>query len=63
MTRDEDPDTLIFGHPDPVLFSSDPDLDPNPTYNNGFMNFFHLEQNINQNQKFKLKIKFYACMC
>ena len=30
-TRDEDP--VIFGHPDPVLFSTDPD----PTCYNGFI--------------------------
>ena len=33
--------------PDPVLFS----LDPDPTCNNGFIKYFYLEQNINQNQQ------------
>ena len=39
-TRDEDPDPVIFGppDPDPVLFSSDPD--PDPTCNNGFIKLF-----------------------
>jgi len=36
--RDEDPDQLIFGPPDPVLFSTDPD--PDPTFNNGFIKLF-----------------------
>ena len=31
--RDEDPDPVIFGPPDPVLFSTDPD----PTCNNGII--------------------------
>ena len=49
MIRDEDPDPLIFVMPD-----SDPDLsiflsDPGPTCNNGYLNYFLLEQNINQN--------------
>ena len=35
--RDEDPD--------PVLYSTDPE--PDPTCNNGFINLFYLEQNIN----------------
>ena len=35
-TRDEDPDPLIFGPPDQVLFS----LDPDPTCNNGFIKLF-----------------------
>ena len=30
-------------------FSSDPDLDPDPTCNNGNIKYFHLEQNINHN--------------
>ena len=34
--RDEDPDPLIFGPPDPVLFSTDPE----PTSNNGFIKLF-----------------------
>ena len=34
--RDEDPDPVIFGPRDPVLFSTDPD----PTYNNGFIKLF-----------------------
>ena len=35
--RDEDPDPVIFGppDPDPGLFSTDPD--PDPTCNNGFI--------------------------
>ena len=47
---------LIFGpsDPDPLLFL----LDPDPTCNNRFINYFHLEQNINQNH-FKLKIMVY----
>ena len=36
--EDEDPDPLIFGHPDPVLFSTD--QDPDPTCNNGFIKLF-----------------------
>ena len=39
-TRDEDPDPVIFGTPDPVLFSTDPDPDPDPTCNNGFIKLF-----------------------
>ena len=35
---------LISGQPDPALFS----LEKDPTFNNGY---FHLEQNINQNQQ------------
>ena len=35
-TRDEDPDPVIFGPPDPVLFSTDPD----PTCNNGVIKLF-----------------------
>ena len=31
-------DPLIFGHPDPVLFSTDPD--PDPTCNNGLIKLF-----------------------
>ena len=31
-------DPLIFGPPDPVLFSADPD--PDPTCNNGFIKLF-----------------------
>ena len=51
MIRDEDPDPLIFVMPD-----SDPDLsiflsDPGPTCNNGYLNYFLLEQNINQNEQ------------
>jgi len=44
-------DPLIFGppDPDPLLFLLD--LDPDPTCNNGFINYFHLEQTINQNQQ------------
>ena len=40
-------DPLIFGLPDPdsLLFSLD------PTCNNGFINYFHLKHNINQNQQ------------
>ena len=38
LPRDEDPDQLIFGPPDPVLFSADPD--PDPTCNNGFIKLF-----------------------
>ena len=40
LTRDEVPDPVIFGppDPDPVLFSTDPD--PDPTCNNGFINLF-----------------------
>ena len=34
--RNEDPDPVIFGLPDPVLFSFDPD----PTCNNGFIKLF-----------------------
>ena len=40
-TRDEDPDGSVeFGppHPDPLLFSLDPDLDP--TCNNGLIKLF-----------------------
>ena len=41
-SRDEDPDLVIFGppdpDPDPVLFSTDPD--PDPTCNNGFLKLF-----------------------
>ena len=42
-------DPVIFGPPDPnpVIFSTDPD----PTCNNGLYNYFHLEQNIDQNQQ------------
>ena len=36
FARDEDPDPFIFGPPDPVLFS----LDPDPTCSNGFMILF-----------------------
>ena len=36
--RDEDPDPVILGPPDPVLFSTDPD--PDPTCNNGFIKLF-----------------------
>ena len=32
-SKDEDPDPVIFGPPDPVLFTTDPD----PTCNNGFI--------------------------
>jgi len=44
-------DQLIFGppDPDPVLFSTDPD--PDPTCTMDLENYFHLEQNINQNQQ------------
>ena len=42
---------MIFGPPDPVLFSTDPDPDPDPTCNNRFIKYFYLEQNINQNQQ------------
>ena len=35
---DEDPDPVIFGPPDSVLFSTDPD--PDPTCNNGFIKLF-----------------------
>ena len=38
LARDEDPDPVIFGPPDPVLFSTDPD--PDPTCNNGFIKLF-----------------------
>ena len=38
FVRDEDPDPVIFGPPDPVLFSTDPDSDP--TCNNGFIKLF-----------------------
>ena len=31
-------DPAIFGPPDPVIFSTDPD--PDPTYNNGFIKLF-----------------------
>ena len=31
-------DPVIFGPPDPVLFSTDPD--PDPTCNNGFIKLF-----------------------
>ena len=48
-TRDEDPDPLIFGLPEPLLFSTDPD--PDPTCNNGYIKLFSLEQNINQNHQ------------
>ena len=41
-TRDEDPDPVIFGSPDPVLFS---------TCNNGFIKYIYLEQNINQKKQ------------
>ena len=37
-SKDEDPDPVFFGPPDPVLFSTDPD--PDPTCNNGFMKLF-----------------------
>ena len=35
-------DPLIFGPPDPnqVLFSTDPNPDPDPTCNNGFIKLF-----------------------
>ena len=35
-------DPLIFSppDPDPVLFSTDPDSDPDPTCNNGFIKLF-----------------------
>ena len=54
--RDEDPDPLIVGPPDAVLFSLDkdpdlnPDLDPDsdPTCNNGFIKSFHLGTKYNQ---------------
>ena len=36
--EDPDPDPVIFGPPDPVLFSTD--TDPDPTYNNGFIRLF-----------------------
>ena len=36
FSRDEDPDPVIFGPPDPVLFSTDPD----PTFKNGFIELF-----------------------
>ena len=36
FSRDEDTDPGIFGLPDPVLFSTDPD----PTCNNGFIKLF-----------------------
>ena len=36
VPRDEDPNPVIFGPPDPVLFSTDPD----PTCNNGFIKLF-----------------------
>jgi len=51
-------DLLIFGPPDPVLFS----LDPDPTCNNGFIKLFSSEQNINQNllKMIVYKIEFYA---
>ena len=38
--RDEDPDPLIFGHPDPVLFSTDPDPVPDLTCYIGFIKLF-----------------------
>ena len=40
VTRDEDPDPMIFGppDPDPALFSTDPD--PDPTCNNGSIKLF-----------------------
>ena len=38
LSRDEDPDPVIFGppDPDPAIFSTDPD----PTCNNGFIKLF-----------------------
>ena len=33
-------DPVIFGLPDPILFSTDPDPDPDHTYNNGFIKLF-----------------------
>ena len=38
--EDPDPDPLLLSPPDPVLFSADPDSDPDPTYNNGFIKLF-----------------------
>ena len=38
LCRDEDPDPVIFGPPDPALFSTD--QDPDPTCNNGFIKLF-----------------------
>ena len=45
--RNEDPDPFISGlpDPDPLLFS------PDPTYPMDIKNYFHLEQNINQNHQ------------
>ena len=45
------PDPLIFGPPDPVLFSAEPEPDPN--CNNGYIKYLHLQQsqNIKQNQQ------------
>ena len=49
ISRDEDPDPLIFGtpDPDPLLFS----LDPDPTCNDGFIRLYYLEQNVIQNEQ------------
>ena len=33
--EDPDPDPVIFGPPDTVLFSTGPATDPDPTSNNG----------------------------
>jgi len=45
-------DPLIFGTPDPVLFSLDPDPDPDSTCNNGINKFKHKMMGYN--------IEFYA---
>ena len=46
-TRDEDPDTLIFGLPDPLLFHRIRIL-PVTT---DIKNYIHRDQNINKNQQ------------
>ena len=64
-TSDEDPDpfrSIDCWPAGSITFSPDPD----PTCNNGYIELFHLEQNINKKfNKFKLKmvvykIEFYA---
>ena len=53
--RDEDPNPAGSVDLWPARFGSitffKNDPDPDPTCNNGYLNYFHLEQNIDQNQQ------------